>query len=290
MGSLKLDRRSWRWFPAAIAGGTLGVWGAGCTSRLFHYGFDTEGDAGSGSSGDTGDTDSTGDPTDPTSNPTAPTTSPTDPTTDPTDPTVDPTGNPDAPPQLINVAFVDNLTLQLTFSEPMAPVDDVDPTVFRLSMGFGYTEGYNGYTRTFYQEVGYFNQQPCYEEKCYENCYYDKETGEKYCYEYCYCPYNITWIEAIGLRNDSADATKVLLTLNPGIGSNVCDVAEMVPPEYTVALLLHYTDDRPPLPLDTQGQGLYPIGEDWVNTGEGFLDVEGFFPQLNPMLPIPCPF
>ena len=288
MVSLKRARLG-RWVPAAVAGSTLI---GGCTGRTFDFGFGTDGNGGSGDSGDS----ESGDPTNPTDPTVDPTTNPTDPT-DPTDPTIDPTdptGELPEPPQLINVAFLDNLTLQLTFSEPMAAVDAVDPSVFRLSLALGYTESYKGYTRTFYQEVGYFNDnnQYCYEEYCNENCYYDKRTGEKYCYEYCYdyCPYEVQFVNAIAIRNDSADATKIQLVLDPGIGSGVCEAYKELPPEYSGGLFLHYTDDRPPLPSDTQGQGLFPIGEDWVLQGDSFRDVQGFFPQLNPMLPIPCPF
>lgn len=290
MGSLKIG---W-WFPAVMAGSTLGV--TGCASRTFDFGFDTEaGDgSGSGSDSDTGGVPITSDPTtptnptDPTSDPTTPT-NPTDPTTDPTDPTSDPS----QPPQLIDVRFLDNLTLQLTFSEAMQSVEAVDPTIFRLSMAFGATEDYYGDNpMTFYQEVGYSIQDPyCYDRYCYERCYYDDESGGN-CYDYCYdyCPYQSQQVQVFDARNDSADPTKIILSLDRGITNSVCSIFGEVPPEFTGGLFLHYTDERPPLPMDTEGQGLFPIGKHWVDNPDGSVQVEGFFPQLNPMLPIPCPF
>lgn len=285
------------WIPLAVAGGSLGV--GGCVGRTYDFGFDTEGFAGSGDSGTTGDP--TGNPTDPTSNPTDPTSNPTDPTVDPTDPTSDP----GAPPQLLNVVFLDNLTLQLTFSEPMASVDAIDPTLFRLSMAFGIPDDYyaDG-ARTFYQDVGYYAQDPyCEDYNCYEVCdpyyygtsgYYGSsgyygDTG-KYCYEYCYdyCPPSP--VNAFNLRNDLYDPTKVLLQLDRGITGQVCDLPQQLPPEIVAGLFLHYTDDRPPIPVDTQGQGLFPIGEQWALTNDTFLEVPGMFPNLGGMQPIPCPF
>ena len=293
MGGLKTG---W-WFPAALAGCTLGL--SGCASRTFHFGFDTDGGTGTGTGGGDDPTSTGGDPTDPTVNPTDPTSNPTDPTSDPTDPTsdpTDPTSIPGGPPQLIAVRFLDNLNLELSFSEPMASVGAVDPSIFRLSMGFGYVD-YDESPRTFYQEVGYANQNPyCYDgEYCYERCGYGDsggygDTGDD-CYYDCYCDYTTTFVRVVDIRNDSVDAAKIVLSLNVGVTGRVCEALSGVPPEYTTGLFMHYTDDRPPLPSDTEGQGLYPIAEDWaLSAEEGFVEVEGFFPQLNPMLPIPCPF
>jgi len=278
----------------AVAGSSLGL--GGCVGRTFDFGFDTEGFDGSGDS-DTGNQNPTGDPTDPTSNPTDPTdptSNPTDPTTDPTDPT----SIPDAPPQLLNVAFLDNLTLELTFSEPMASVDAIDPTLFRLSMAIGITDQYyEDGARTFYQDVGYFAADPyCEDIYCNEICddYYYGTTGYgdsgRYCYEYCYdyCP--TSPLLAFNLRNDLYDPTKVLLQLDRGITSETCEFSEQLPPDITAGLYLHYTDDRPPIPTDTQGQGLFPISEDWALTPDNFLEIEGLYPNLGDTQPIPCPF
>jgi len=90
------------------------------------------------------DTDPTGNPTEPTGNPSDPTskpTEPTDPTVDPTvnpsDPTIDPTGEPQpGPPQLIAAQILDQFTIELFFSEPIATISAIDTKKFRLSASF----------------------------------------------------------------------------------------------------------------------------------------------------------
>ena len=79
-----------------------------------------------------------------------------DPTTgDPT--TGPPPPPPDVPPALVAVELTDPQTLRLTFTEPIAPVDTVNPKRFRLSFATGYAGAYGGQAYTRLVNV-YYNQ------------------------------------------------------------------------------------------------------------------------------------
>lgn len=261
----------------------------GCVDRAFDF----------GDSGGIGpDPDPNPDPTsDPNPDPT------TDPNPDPTgDPVPPPPDNP-GPPQLLDVRYVDNFTLTLTFSEGLASTAAVDPRQFRLSAAFGAAKAQEyGIYGTFYQEVGQWITNPeC--QYCYEYCdnYYGGTDGyygsggyyycPKYCQtEYCYgsnAPLNILEIVQIPERPDT-----LWLTFDRGITPQVCENVNSAPPGLVVGLFLHYFASGAAPITDNSGELLASIAEHWVLTdpqlGNTYLD--GFFPEMNPMLPIPCEF
>lgn len=274
------------WAHVVLASGSLSL--GACVDRAYDFGaepIDSEGGTATG----------TGDPTDPSGPTGGNPTSPTDPTTDPTDPTGTVPGVP-GPPQLIEIAFLDNLTLELRFNEGMSAPTGVDPTQFRLSVAFGQTQyEYKYGTFTVYQELGYFNgPEQCYE-NCYDPCKYDYDsgcyygTGGRMCYEYCYQMQGPP-VHGFALELDPAATDRIRLRLDNGIGSGVCGAIGQNGPNFEGGLFLHYTDDGAPL-VDAMGEALLPIGERWaLMPDEGFYYRPEFFPELDPFLPIPCPF
>jgi hypothetical protein len=271
----RFDR--YRWVHVVLASGTVG--GGGCVDRAFHFGYvgpDSEGDT----EVTTGDTTGTPD-----------TTNPSDPTVDPTDPTGTLPGVP-GPPQLLEVRFIDNITLELRFNEPMAPPGGVDPTQFRLSLGFAQSYDYG--TFTVYQEIGQFNGgENCYE-YCYDPCNYDYDTGcetdGRMCYENCY-PVGGPPVRSFSIRLDPSYDDRIQLGLDQGIASGVCNAIMNVPQNSESGLFLHFTDDFVPV-ADAQGESLQPIGERWALLPDEYFYYrpEAFFPDLVPFLPIACPF
>lgn len=270
---------NYHWVHVVVAGGTVGL--AGCTDRTIDYALAGGGDP------DT-DTDGT-DPTD-TDRP-DPTVDPTDPTGDPTDPLPGVPG----PPQLISVSFVDNQTLSLAFNEPMSTPNTLDPMAFRLSIGSG-SDGtayypYQYYAWTDYIAPHYYNGTEVCGEYCWPCYKYDPYcNGRYYCYDYCYNQPGPP-VRTLTLESDPNDATRILLRLDNGLGSGVCNALELFGPNYTRGLFLHYSDAYGPM-FDTQGEVLASIGPHWANApDENFAYTPGeFFPELIPFLPIPCPF
>jgi hypothetical protein len=277
-----LGLRFSRLVHASLAGGSLVL--GGCANRAYDFG-----DASGG-----GDADSTGttdgphtvtitDPTvGPTTTPPNPT-SPTDPTVDPTDPTGIPPEMP-GPPQLIAAAFLDNLTLSLTFSEPLAPPQSVDPRQFRLSTAYAPKGNYYYQYNTYYQEVGNWNGA-C-DEYCYEYCY---DTG---CYEQCwdYCqpgpPVRVAVVSQPAERPDM-----LVLSLDNGIGSGVCSQLENFPEQWSKGLFIHYTPAGNAPVTDIAGELLGDIAEHWaLQPDRQWAYNQGTFPFMEPVIPIPCPF
>lgn len=281
-----LGSRFSRLVHASLAGGSLVL---GCTNRAYDFNDD-----GGGSNDDsTGTTDGTVTVTVSTTEPTgSPTTTPpttTTPTTSPTDPTVDPdtTGPPPempGPPQLIAAEMLDNLTLQLSFSEPLAPPNSVDPQQFRLSIAYAPKGGYYYQYNTYYQEVGNWNGD-C-EEYCYEYCY---DTGcNEQCWEYCQ-PGPQLRVAAFEQLYDRPDL--LLLFFDNGIGSSVCTQLENFPSEWTRGLFIHYTPEGSAPITDNSGELLADIAEHWaLQPNRQWAYNQGTFPFMEPVIPIPCVF
>lgn len=254
---------------ASLAGGSLML--AGCVDRAYDF-------------GDSGDDSFTPDPDpdpDPDPNPTGPQPPPPPPPPPPDVP---------GPPQLITARFGDtNTTLALTFSEALAPPTSINPRQFRLTTAFAPPEDYGYSYGTFYQEAGLWNGEGYFcDEYCYEYCYQDQCYEE--CFEYCYTPPGPpVQVTAITPMVDRPDVW--LLTINPGIGSGVCNQLEGAPPEWVSDLFITYTPQGTAPVTDNAGESLAPIAEHWaLSPDEEYAYIEGFFEQLQPMLPIPCPF
>ena len=250
---------------AALAGGTLVLTG-GCPS----HGDDTETDSDTDTDTDT----DTGTGTD-TEDPTAPTTtlSPTTPTTEPPPPPpVDTT-----PPQMIAVELLDPQILRVTFTEAIAPVDLVNPKRFRLSVGRYRPAYYYSSQRTVYYDLGVFNTPEC--DYYYEPCYYEPPLP----------------VDALDVLPDAYDPAQVIVLLTNPIFPRVCQIAAQAadpnPPGGRGGLFLHYAAGGNAEITDLVGLPLADIGLEWIKFQEDYMAVDyANFPELNPFLPIPCPF
>lgn len=230
------------------------------------------------------DTDSgTGTDTDDTTSPTT-TLSPTtlSPTTEPPPPPpVDTT-----PPALVAVEFVEPQILRLSFTEALASVEQVNPKRFRLSLSRYQPSAnyYYGDPRTNYYELELINyestcEEVCYQYGCYEQCSYD---GPRVAVEgYDLLP--------------GTDASQALLLLTNPVFPVTCNFVEQfsadVPEGARGGLLLHYASGGTAQITDTAGLALPSMGIEWIKVDDDFMTVyNANFPDMNPFLPIPCPF
>jgi hypothetical protein len=201
------------------------------------------------------------------------------------------------PPMLIDAQFLDNLTVELFFSEPIAPPDGVDPTKFRLSVGVSWAGYYGPYGYTQYLDLGQWNGEEHCEEYCcynYEYCY-DYDHDGDYCYEWCYQqpgpPVKIALVQSSGY------ASRARLVLDQGIKTQVCtQIDEWLNNGYGEGniggIFVHYSNNGSTAIVDSdESLPLDAIAEHWVvlSTQQN-LSVQGQFPLMNPFIPIDCPF
>ncbi len=222
------------------------------------------------------DTDTTGDPSD-TDEPT---------TTDPPPP---PPPADNTAPQLVGVEFLDPQILRLSFTEAIAPVTEVNPKRFRLSVGLGNPGSYYYGPYTQYFDVGQFNNvQDCYE-VCFPYYYY---YYGYYCFEQCVNGPPLS-LDVLDVLPDAEDPTKVVLLLAQPALPRLCSVIQSLDGDFfTGGLLLHYADGGTAPISDLAGLPLGPIGKSWViQSNDEYMFVDDvLFPEFNPLLPIPCPF
>jgi len=240
---------------AALAGGGLVL--GGCPGG----GQDTDTDTDTDTSG----TDSS--TTDPTTT--------LSPTTDPPPPPPDNT-----PPALLDVEFLDPQILRLTFTEAIAPVEQVNPKRFRLSVGNYLLPDYYGYSRTLYFDPAQFNATNYCDYNCYDyDCYYP-------CYQGPPTP-----VEVIDVLPDAVNPAQAVLLLAQPILPSLCSTANSLSAEGRGGLLLHYADGGAAQITDTVGLPLAPRGKTWVvQVNDQQLQVnDAQFPELSPLLPVPCP-
>lgn len=250
MLGLRIDRLA----HVALAGGSLAL--TGCPGG----GQDT--DSGTGSS--TGDSDSGG-----------PTTT-FDPTTAPPPPPVD-----NVPPALLGVEFLDPQILRLTFTEAIAPVEQVNPKRFRLSVAAYRSKDYYGYSRTFYLDPAQFNHISSCDDDCYDyDCYYP-------CYNGPPVP-----VDVLDVLPDAVNPNQAVLLLAQPILPSLCDVANsLAAGQGGGGLLLHYADGGAAQITDLVALPLAARGKSWILQAPAqqmYVDNQSF-PEMNPLLPIPCP-
>jgi hypothetical protein len=260
----------------ALTGSTL-VSLAGC-GPLVPYDSDDGGD--DSTSGGTSAGPASAETTAPTT--VAVTTSPPPPTTSST------TGPPplDGPPQLIDAFFLDESTLQLVFSEPIAPTDGVDPAKFRLSLAYA-GGGYYGQT-THYNDIGNWNGEEYCQEYC--GCNFICDTDGYECYEWCYTSQG-PLLQVSGMENGPA-AHQVILSLDHPVKPTVCKVLTDIDMfGYEGGIFVHYSNNGFPGIVDTQSEPLDAISEHWVlRPSDRWANQQGDFPFMDPYIPIPCPF
>jgi hypothetical protein len=192
-------------------------------------------------------------------------------------------------PGLVGTRMLDRSTLQLTFTEPMAPVEDVDPSAFRLSLASSNAGDFPG---THYSDVampdGICPPTPTVEECCYYEC------GPGGCVEKCAPGSVMASVETV--CPGATDSTVLTLHLRDAISDVTCQglsyfeyFNEQYGKDYGGGLFVHYTDNKIPV-TDSQGEALGPISEDWVLDAEPYAyALYEAFPNLDPWLPILCP-
>jgi hypothetical protein len=183
--------------------------------------------------------------------------------------------------RITGVAFDNDSTITLTFSQPVGDLGAVDPNDFRLSMAqtFRATYTYNGVTET-YLYTSYRDLADIIDEYSYG---YDER-------------FSFMLIEP------SAAADQVVLRTTDPLGPDACDWIDYVRSQFEMyasypgidatfdfAMFLHYAAGDAPIESEA-GEPLADIGRDWVLTENDYIGREGFgFTMLSPQLRIPCP-
>lgn len=197
----------------------------------------------------------------------------------------------DGPPTLTAASMIDRSTVRLVFSEAMAPVGDVDPTAFRLSLAAAYVGDLPG---TMYSDLAsYAGDSPCPASPTGEQCCYSECTGDD-CVDKC-VPGNLP-LRVAGVCNDSDDPEVLLLHLDRAVDERTCFSVmyfeyynEHYGPMAGGGIFVHYTDDKIPV-TDAQSEPLAPIAEHWaLDPDVVYSYADGSFPMLDPWLPIACP-
>jgi hypothetical protein len=179
--------------------------------------------------------------------------------------------NPGGPLQdfhVIDVSPAEGTTLTLTFSEPVGPLDGVDPNDFRISMAM-----------TFYSfEYG----------QAYQSSQYTDLAIYTNIYPYVYFTFlSIT---------PGASSDQVVLELDQAFPDYACEYIayfnSMAPPTIGCAertMLLHHAGGDVPI-HDVDGVPLPDFGADWVHE-PSWVDyvVDAGFPNFPARIDIPCP-
>lgn len=183
--------------------------------------------------------------------------------------------------RITSVAFDNDSTITLTFSQPVADVSSVDPNNFRLSMGQSLfvTFLYNGVTESYMYTS------------------YRDLASVAYSYNY-YGGYRFSLMSI----EPGASANQVILRTTSPLGPASCDFIDYATAQFEMyssyydatgqfdlAMFLHYAAGD--IPIESQaGEPLADIGADWVLDNEDFYSRDGFgFTMLSPQLRIPCP-
>lgn len=170
-------------------------------------------------------------------------------------------------PELEDARFEDASTVVLTFSEPLASVDDIDPAShFRLASGFAL-------------------------EALDQTIYYDLSH---------HFPYGVpvqggdasgTWprhgFTTVTRVEQGDDPAQLRLTLDYPLEHYVCDI--LVAAEamgIPAGIHLHYAEAGFPRVTDEAGNPLAEFGAQWASV---FTTRDGQFPELDPRISIPCP-
>ncbi len=199
------------------------------------------------------------------------------PTTDP--PLPPPVDN--TPPALVDIEFLDPQLLRLTFSEPIAPVDQVNPKRFRLSVS-RYSGGDYGGTTQYY-DPAQFNTG----DDCDGSCDTDGDVDCEPCYQG-----PPSRVYGVDMLPDAVNPAQALLQLARPILPSLCKVANGFDGDNLGGLLLHYADGGAAQITDLAGLPLAPRGKTWVVQAEAdsmsVIDEE--FPEFDPFRPtVPCP-
>jgi hypothetical protein len=171
------------------------------------------------------------------------------------------------PPVLEHAEFEDASTLLLSFSEPLAPVDEVDPsTHFRLAAGFVLGD------LTVY----------------YDLSYHFLAGGPDQGAQVDSWPRHGNALISRVERGD--DATQLRLTLAYPLEHYVCDeLDQALALDIPAAIHLHHAEASYPRVTDEAGNALADNGAWWLLLPGISTTQPGSFPELDLRLPIPCP-
>jgi hypothetical protein len=158
-------------------------------------------------------------------------------------------------------------TVVLTFSEAVGPVDEVDPSDFRISYASPESLcGDNGCTDiTTYRDPNFF-------------------VGQYYSYGAQVGPFDLVEI------TPGDQATEVFLRAATALDPLMCDALayyEMYSPGYTFGLFVHHSPGAIPL-SSAGGEALAANGAQWVEQAAPVWYADGNFPNLDPQIEIPC--
>lgn len=160
-------------------------------------------------------------------------------------------------PEIMGGEWVDNDTLRLRFSEPILDVAGVDPAKFRITSSGYYVDG----TGTWYLDIGGYEDPP-------------------------------RRVDVKSLMNDPGDDAALLLDID-GTVDLVCErmaVWEQSPDLYSdIAFFPTYVSSPPPHIVNAEGGELEAFGAHWVLREKLFTIIDGFYPELDTDLGIPCP-
>ena len=177
----------------------------------------------------------------------------------------------DVPPVIEDARFEDPGVLVLSFSEPLAPTDEVTPeTHFRLEVAF------------WLEDLGY-------------TAYYDLSThftgevpGQSGALPGQWPRHGDTQVVRIEPGDDPA---QLRLLLNLPVDPTVCETllaAEAI--DVPAGIHLHYARATSPRITDLAGNELGEIGSWWPIAAPALTTTrDGEFLELDPRMPIPCP-
>ncbi|PRP93395.1 hypothetical protein ENSA5_42940 [Enhygromyxa salina] len=174
----------------------------------------------------------------------------------------------ETPPELESARFEDASTVVLRFSEPLAPVDEVDPSShFRLGVAFALDEfGYTVYydlSRHLYSVPGQGDAADVWER------------------------HGLTIVATIEPGEDPAE---LRLSLSYPLNPYTCEtLAEAAALDIPGGIHLHYAQAAHPRVVDVAGNPLADIAGWWLPEALSTIE-DGAFPAMaDARMPIPCP-
>jgi hypothetical protein len=176
------------------------------------------------------------------------------------------------PPELVDARFEDLYTVVLRFSEPIAPVDDVDPAShFRLGTAFVLDDLEGGQLTVYYDLSEHFgNGVP-------------GQGGD------ALGPWQRHGATVVAALERGDDPHELRLSISYPFYSYICEIlTEAAMLDIPAEIHVHYAQAGYPRVTDEAGNPLVDIGAWWV--GDSFATTQpGVFPELDLRLPIPCP-
>ncbi len=177
----------------------------------------------------------------------------------------------ETPPTIEDARFEDEATLILSFSEPIAPTDDVTPEAhFRLEVGFYLAD--LGYT-VYYDLSSHFEGEV---------------PGQTGAVEDEWPRHGGTEVVRVEPGDDSSELRlKLSVPLDPDICATLIEAEAIGVP---ASIQLHYARASAPRITDLAGNDLAEIASWWIDKAPALVTVsDGEFPELDVRTPIPCP-